>query len=268
MSILDNFKLDGEVAVVTGAGKGIGRAIAIALAEAGADVAIASRTQSDLDNVAREIEALGRRALPLVTDATDMVALQRLADRTVESLGKLTIWVNNAGGIPDGSPRYLTRTTEDQFDAQIDLNLKAVWMGATIAAKVMSSNHTDNAKDPEGTHGAIINISSRSAFGPQVKNGPYGASKAAVNSLTTTLSVELAPKIRVNAVAPGPVPTENFNDCMGTETDEQRANLLGMIGIPMQRYGTPEDIAAAVVYMASPASSWVTGQCLYVTGGR
>jgi 7-alpha-hydroxysteroid dehydrogenase len=89
-----------------------------------------------------------------------------------------------------------------------------------------------------------------------------------VNSLTSTLSVELAPKIRVNAVAPGPVPTENFDECMGTDTDEKREKLLGMIGIPMGRYGTPEDIAAAVVFMASPAASWVTGQCLYVTGGR
>ena len=257
MGILDNFRLDGEVAVVTGAGKGIGRAIAIGLAEAGADVAIASRTQADLDAVAKEIEALGRRALPLATDATDMEALTKLAEETVAKLGKLSIWVNNAGGIPDGSPRYLTRTSEDQFAAQIDLNLKAVWMGATIAAKHMNDDG-----------GAIVNISSRSAFGPQVKNGPYGASKAAVNSLTSTLSVELAPNIRVNAVAPGPVPTENFNDCMGTETDEQREKLLGMIGIPLQRYGTPEDIAAAVVYMASPASSWVSGQCLYVTGGR
>ena len=119
-----------------------------------------------------------------------------------------------------------------------------------------------------GKGGAIVNISSRSAFGPQVKNGPYGAAKAAVNSLTSTLSVELAPNIRVNAVAPGPVPTENFDECMGTDTDEKREKLLGMIGIPMGRYGTPEDIAAAVVFMASPAASWVTGQCLYVTGGR
>jgi 7-alpha-hydroxysteroid dehydrogenase len=257
MGILDAFKLDGEVAVVTGAGKGIGRAIAIALAEAGADVALASRTQSDLDDVAREIESLGRKALPLATDATDIDALTRLAEETVAQLGKLTIWVNNAGGIPDGSPRYLTRTAPEQFSAQIDLNLKAVWMGSTVAAKAMGD---------EG--GSIINISSRSAFGPQVKNGPYGAAKAAVNSLTSTLSVELAPKIRVNAVAPGPVPTENFNDCMGTETDEQREKLLEMIGIPLGRYGAPEDIAAAVIYMASPASSWVTGQCLYVTGGR
>jgi 7-alpha-hydroxysteroid dehydrogenase len=257
MSILERFRLDGEVAVVTGAGKGIGRSIAIALAEAGADVALASRTQADLDAVAGEIKALGRRALPLAADATDPAALERLAQQTIAQLGKLTIWVNNAGGIPDGTPRYLTRTPEENFDAQIALNLKAVWMGASVAARHMAQDG-----------GAIVNISSRSAFGPQVKNGPYGAAKAAVNSLTSTLSVELAPSIRVNAVAPGPVPTENFDECMGTDTDEKREKLLGMIGIPMGRYGTPEDIAAAVVYMASPAASWVTGQCLYVTGGK
>lgn len=257
MGILDRFRLDGEVAVVTGAGKGIGRAIAIGLAQAGADVVVASRTQADLDAVAAEITAMGRRALPLATDATDLAALERLAAATIAQMGKLTIWVNNAGGIPDGTPRYLTRTPEENFDAQIALNLKAVWMGSTVAARHMADSG-----------GAIINISSRSAYGAQVKNGPYGAAKAAVNSLTATLAVEVAPKIRVNAVAPGPVPTENFDECMGTDTQEKRDKLLEMIGIPLGRYGTPEDIAAAVVFMASPASAWVTGQCLYVTGGR
>ena len=257
MGILDRFRLDGEVAVVTGAGKGIGRAIAIGLAQAGADVALAARTQSDLDGVADEIRALGRRALPMATDATSHCDLDRLADATVHQLGKLTIWVNNAGGIPDGTPRYLTRTTEDNFDAQIALNFKAVWMGATVAARRMAD-----------TGGAIVNISSRSAFGPQVKNGPYGAAKAATNSLTSTLAAELAPRIRVNAVAPGPIPTQNFDDCMGTDTDAKREKLLQAIGIPMARFGEPEDIAAAVVFMASSAASWVTGQCLYVSGGR
>lgn len=256
MGILDQFRLDGQVAVVTGAGKGIGKSIAIALAEAGADVVLASRTQADLDAVAEEIRALGRRALPLATDATSMVALENLAKQTVAEFGKLTIWVNNAGGIPDGTPRYLTRTSEENFDAQIALNFKAVWMGSTIAAQHMQDDG-----------GAIVNISSRAAQGPQVKNGPYGASKAAANSLTATLSREVAPKVRVNSVAPGPTPTENFDECMGTDDEEKRAQLLKQIGVPLRRYGTGEDIAAAVVYMASPASSWVTGQCLYVTGG-
>ncbi len=256
MSILDTFRLDGQVAVVTGAGKGIGRAIALGLAEAGADVAVGARTAADLEAVAQEIRARGRRALAVPTDATSMAALEALAERAAQELGPIGIWVSNAGGIPDGNPNYLTKTTEASWDAQIDLNLKAVWMGAVVAAKHM-----------RGDGGVIVNTSSRSSYGPQVKNGPYGAAKAAVNSLTATLSRELAPRIRVNAVAPGPIPTENFNDCMGTDDEAKREHLREMIGIPLQRYGREEDIAAAALYLASPASGWVTGQCLYVTGG-
>jgi 7-alpha-hydroxysteroid dehydrogenase len=126
-----------------------------------------------------------------------------------------------------------------------------VWLGAVTAARHMKS-------------GVIVNVSSRAAQGPSRKNGPYGASKAAVNSLTQTLSVELAPAIRVNAVAPGPIPTENFNESTSFPDDQPIERLLG---VPLGRLGTPDDIGHAVVFMASPASSWITGQCLYVTGG-
>ena len=134
MSILDKFRLDGKVAVVTGGGKGIGRGIVIALAEAGADVAIAARSPGDIDAVAAEVEALGQKAIAVPTDVTSEEAVENLANRTVAELGGLDIWVNNAGGLPDGTPRWLTRTSGDQFDAQTDLNLKAVFLGCKTAA--------------------------------------------------------------------------------------------------------------------------------------
>lgn len=256
MSVLDNFRLDGQTAVVTGAGRGIGRGIALALAEAGADVAVAARRQEDIDEVAAEIEKLGRKAIAVQTDVTNAEALDNLAAKTIEAFGKLDIWANNAGGIPGANPAMLADTTEKSWDQQIDLNLKAVWMGSNVAARTMGESG-----------GAIINTSSRTAFGPQARNAPYGASKAAVNSLTQSLSIELAPRIRVNAMAPGPVITDNFVDCTGTESEESQENLRKMMGIPLQRYGSLEDMGAAVVFLASPASSWITGQCLYVTGG-
>jgi len=246
----DPFRLDGKVAVVTGAGKGIGRGIAMCLAEAGADVVVAARTAADLDSLAAEIKELGRNAIAVPVDVTVPEQVETLVAAATE-LGGLDIWVNNAGGLPDATPRYLTRTPDDRWDAQLDLNLKAVFQGATIAARNM-------------TEGVIINISSTGARGAAFKNGPYAASKAAVNSLTQTMSLEFAPSIRVNAVGPGPIPTENFNASTNFPDDRPVADI---IGVPLKRLGRPEDIGYAVVYLASPAASWVTGQCLYVCGG-
>ena len=258
MSILELFNLKDDVAVVTGAGKGIGKGIAIALAEAGADVVLASRSEDQLKNVAKEIEKIGRHALVVPTNVTNIDSMENLGKKAFDKFGKLSIWVNNAGGLPDGTPRYLTKTSPDQFNAQLELNIKAAWSGCVVAAKYMSENG-----------GSIINISSTSSknMGPNIKNGPYGASKAAINSLTATFSIELAPHIRVNAVAPGPIPTENFIDSMNMDTPEKEEQLKKMINIPLKRWGKPEDIGAAVVFMASPASGWVTGQCLFVSGG-
>ena len=245
------FSLQGKRAVITGAGKGIGRGIAAELARAGADLVISSRTESDLTSVAAEVEALGRKALPVVCDVTVRGQLEELAAAAMGA-GGIDIWVNNAGGLPDATPRYLSKTPEDRWDAQMDLNLKAVFSGTQVAAANMEE-------------GVIINISSSAAksFG-SLKNGPNGASKAAVNHLTSTFALELAPKLRVNAVAPGPIPTENFNESTNFPEGQPLEKLLR---VPLGRMGSPDDIGHAVVFLASPASSWITGQCLYVTGG-
>ena len=247
---MNPYRLEGKVAVVTGGGKGIGRGIALCLAEAGADVVVCARTAADVKSVAAEVEAIGRRAIAISADVTQEDQV-RMAAEAAKELGGPHIWVNNAGGLPDATPRYLTKTPTDRWDAQLDLNLKAVFIGCKIAAEYIKT-------------GAIINISSRAAMGGNIKNGPYGASKAAVNSLTQSFALELAPRIRVNAVAPGPIPTENFNQ--STRFPEGKP-IEDIIGVPLKRLGTPEDIGHAVVFMASDASSWVTGQCLYVTGG-
>ncbi|MCR9278727.1 MAG: glucose 1-dehydrogenase [Pseudomonadaceae bacterium] len=247
------YSLAGKIAVVTGGSKGIGRGICLCLARAGADVVVSARTQTDVEAVCAEVRALGRRALGVAADVTKSEEIDALAERTLSELGGLDIWVNNAGGLPDATPRYLTKTPEDRFDAQIDLNLKAVYLGCVAAATRMKASG-----------GSIINISSTSSLGFSLKNGPYGASKAAVNSLTRTLSREAAPKIRVNGVAPGPIPTENFMESTSFREDKPIAD---QIGVPLGRLGTPEDIGHAVVYLASDAAGWVTGQTLFVNGG-
>ena len=253
MGILDEFRLDGQVAVVTGGGRGIGEGIALCLAEAGADVVLAARRSDDIDAVAAKVRALGRKALAVPTDVLDMAALDRLAQTAVDRMGKHTIWVSNAGGAQDRTARTLEGTPEAAWDNQIDLNLKAVWSGAGAAARRMTAG------------GSIINISSIAAGKPSPMNGPYSAAKAAVDSLTRTLAAEHAPLIRVNGVAPGPIPTEVMVEYTKM-SEEQLKNALGP-QMPMKRLGDPRDIGGAVVFLASPAASWITGHTLVVSGG-
>jgi 7-alpha-hydroxysteroid dehydrogenase len=254
MGILDKFRLDGHAAVVTGAGRGIGRAIALGLAEAGADVAVAARRTHEIEAVAEEIRQRGRRAVAITTDVMDMKQIDALAEEAHRAFGKLTIWVSNAGGADDRTIRNLIDVPEYQWDFQDGLNLKAVWSGGVAAAKRM------------GEGASIVNISSIAAFRPSPGNGPYAAAKAGVNSLTRTMAVELAPKIRVNAVAPGPIPTEVFMEFYKL-TPDQIPEMTRRAGVPMQKMGEEEDIAAAVVYLCSPAAAWVTGEIINVTGG-
>lgn len=253
--LMDRFRLDGRVALVTGAGKGIGRGLALGLAEAGCDVVVTARTQTDIDEVADEIRAMGRSALALSGDITDRTFVESLADAAITDMDGLHVWVSNAGGADDRTPRRLDEMPDHQWDYQMNLNLSAVFTGARAAARVMSAG------------ASIINISSGAGVKPVPQNGPYGVAKAGVNSLTKTMAVELAPRgIRVNAVSPGPIPTEVFMEFFGA-TEEDLPDLAKQWGIPLGRLGTPEDVASAVIYLASPAASWVTGQILTVNGG-
>ena len=257
MSIIDRFRLDGQVALVTGGGRGIGEGIALGLAEAGADVVVTARRTNEIEAVAEKIRAKGRRALAITADIMHIEQVQALAQQALEEMGRLDCWVSNAGGADDRVPRTLMEMPERQWDFQLNLNLKAVWTGAQAASKIMKENGG----------GTIINISSVAAYGAAPFNGPYAVAKAGVNNLTQTLAAELAPLgIRVNGVAPGPIPTEVFLEFLNLK-EEDIPELGQRFQIPLGRVGTPEDIAPAVVYLASEASSWMTGQTIAVRGG-
>jgi NAD(P)-dependent dehydrogenase (short-subunit alcohol dehydrogenase family) len=254
--VLDRFALSGGVAVVTGAGRGIGEGLAIGLAQAGCDVVLTARREHEINAVADVVRSLGRRALAIAGDITDGVFVDSLADRAKAEMGKVTLWISNAGGADDRTPRSLADMPDRQWDYQLDLNLRAVFTGARAAARVLDDG------------GSIINISSGAALKGSPNNGPYAVAKAGVDSLTRTLSLELAPRrIRVNGVAPGPVPTEVFMEFFNA-TEEDLPKLAAQWGVPLGRLGTPEDVANAVVFLASPAASWITGQTLLVNGGN
>ncbi len=245
------FDLNDRVAVVTGGGQGIGEGIATALSDAGASVVVAARHEDRIARVVNDIEAAGGQALAVPTDVTSREALEALADAAVNHFGRLDIWVNNAGGSPVRSP--LAELDDADWNSCVDLNLTAVWNASMIASKRMA------------TGGSIINISSPAGDRGVPGSGHYAAAKAGVNSLTKTMALELAPKVTVNGISPGYVPTEVMMTAL--DTDQEALEAMAKKRIPLQRLGTPADIGNAAVYLASSAGSWVTGQTLIVAGG-
>lgn len=250
--MLQSFKLDGRVAIVTGASRGLGRAMALALAEAGADVALAARSKPALEETARQVERLGRKALVAAIDVTVYSQVEALVAETVSTLGRLDILVNNSG-IASVTP--LAELAPEEWSRIIDTNLTGVFNGCRAASGHLIAQRS----------GKVINIAS--VLGAMGLSGytVYSASKGGVIALTRTLGVEWARhNIQVNAIAPGWFVTDM--NAAAFENEKLRERLLK--DIPARRTGRLEEIGALAVYLASPASDFMTGQTLFLDGGQ
>ena len=252
MAEYPNFTLTGQTALVTGAARGLGRAIALALADAGADVALGLRAPGSADDLVADIEAMGRRALTVPMDVTDLSQIGPAIDTVVAHFGRLDILVNNAGLGPANPAEDVT---EADFDLTIDVNLKGLFFASQAAGRVMIGRGG----------GRIVNLSSQAGFVALPTEAIYCASKAAVAHLTKCLAIEWGQHgITVNAVAPTFIRTD------GTESDladpafeaDVRERIAGL-----HRIGEPMDVAGGVVFLASPAAGLITGTTLLIDGG-
>ena len=252
MSLFESLRLDGQVALVTGAGRGIGATIARYLAEAGAEVVLLSRTLSELQTVAQQITEAGGRASLRHCDVTDAKALRAIIDE----LPRLDILVNNAG---TNIPEPMIEVSDEHLDHLLNLNIRSCFIAAQAAVKKMLQD-PDRAKKG----GSVIHISSQMGHIGSPNRTVYCTTKHAIEGLTKAMAIELAEhNIRVNSVAPTFVDTPLVRQVVNT--DEKRAFLLSKI--PLGHLAETEDIAAAVAYLASPAARMVTGTCLKVDGG-
>jgi NAD(P)-dependent dehydrogenase (short-subunit alcohol dehydrogenase family) len=252
MTDFPSFELHGRVALVTGAARGLGRAISLALAHAGADVALGLRDKSSGDALAKEIEALGRRALALQMDVLRLEQIAQAIAAAEAFFGKLDILVNNAGG---GFTNLAMDVPEEEFDTTLNINLKATFFASQAAARIMKRQN----------QGCIINMSSQAGFAALPTESVYCASKAAVSHLTKCLAVEWGQHgITVNAVAPTFISTPGTDEALSDPAF--RADVLERIAA-LHRIGEPMEVAGAVVFLASPAAALITGHTLLIDGG-
>ena len=252
MNTFPRFDLEGEVALVTGAARGLGRAISLGLAHAGANVALGLRDASSADDLVREIEAMGRRALPLAMDVTNLSQIERAVTDAVRHFGKLDVLINNAGIAPGNLAEDVL---ESDFDATVAVNLKGTFFASQAAARVMI---------PRG-HGRIINLSSQAGFVALPSESVYCMTKAGISHLTKCLAVEWGRHgITVNAVAPTFIHTPGTKSAL--EDPAFEAEVIERIAA-LHRIGEPVEVVGAVIFLASSAASLITGDTIMIDGG-
>jgi 7-alpha-hydroxysteroid dehydrogenase len=250
MGILERFRLDDRVAIVTGAGRGIGAAIAEAYAEAGAHVVVAARSRDQIERTAESVRRHGRRALAVQCDVLERSQLEALVEATLREFGRIDVLVNNAGGWP---PKPALRTSEKDFEASFRFNVTT----AFVLTRLVVPRMVETAAG-----GAFVNISSVAGRHNASGFAAYGTAKAALSFLTQNLAQEFAPKVRVNAIAVGSIETESLAGILTPEIEREMVRLT-----PLGRLGRVEDISACALYLASPAASYVTGEIYGVNGG-
>ncbi len=249
---MNAFSLEGKVALITGGGRGIGANLARVFADSGAAIAVTARTTAEVEAVAAEIRSAGGRAIAITTDVTETVQLPELIGRTVDELGGLDVLVNNAGG---GSSPHFTDTRIEHLEEAFHINVAVPFELARLAVPHLL----------ERPGSSIINMSSVGARKAARGHLAHHVAKAALAHMTRMMAADLGPRIRVNALLPGPVETPAFRQVLEDRMPELRQLLIDRTR--MRRIGTPDDIAYAAVYLASPAASWLTGVLLDINGG-
>jgi 7-alpha-hydroxysteroid dehydrogenase len=250
---MSSFSLEGRVALVTGGGRGIGEAIARRFAEAGAAVAVTARTAAEIERVAADIQAAGGRAFAWPTDVNRIDRLPELVDNTVAALGGLDILVNNAGGGDEWRP--FLETTVEQLEAAFHFNVSVAFELARLSVPHML----------ERPGASIINMSSIALYKSARGHIAYDAAKGALHIITKSMAADLGPRIRVNAIMPGATETPALRELLDTRAPDMREKLIERTRL--HRNATPEDIANAAVFLASPAASFITGKYLELDGG-
>jgi NAD(P)-dependent dehydrogenase (short-subunit alcohol dehydrogenase family) len=252
MDALPRFDLQGKIALVTGAARGLGRAIALALAEAGADVALGLRDRTSDSGVTAEIAARGRRPLPLQMDMSSTAQIRKAVDQTAQNFGRLDILVNNTGIAPDN---LAENVSEADFDQTVAINLKGTFFACQAAGRIMIQQRS----------GCIINMSSQAALAALPTESVYCMTKAGISHLTKCLAVEWGKyNITVNAVAPTFIHTPGTQ--LALADPGFRQDVIDRIAA-LHRIGEPSEVAGAVVFLASPAASLITGHTLVIDGG-